>query len=232
MCGRFVQAEPADALASMFEVPQPGQIPPVSYNIAPTQQIAVVLESVKTGEPVRRLESARWSLVPKFAQSLESPYPTHNARSETVSEKPTFRDSLRTARALIPASGYYEWLTDSAGKTPYYIHPRESDAVIAFAALYSWWRNPAKPDTDPERWVLSATILTAPATGALTELHERMPVMVAPTWWDTWLDASEPGDDEVVRAIVSASDELVPGLRWHPVASLRGNGPELVTPRT
>ena len=230
MCGRFVMKEDAASLAELFQIDQVGAVPAASFNIAPTQQVAVVLESAKTGEIVRRLESARWSLVPSFATELSGKYPTFNARSESAAEKPMFRDSVRSMRALVPANGYYEWHTAGTLKTPYYIHPEAGEGMLAFAALFAWWRDPSKTEADPSRWVLSTTILTAPATGALAELHDRVPVLVAPEWWDTWLDPSEEGENDLVQATVAGSHEVERELSWYAVAPLKGDGPELIAP--
>lgn len=236
MCGRFLLKENADTLVDLFAIDEVGGIPEPSYNIAPTQQIALVVESAKTGETVRRLESARWSLVPRFARDMSSAYPTFNARSETAAEKPTFRDSVTHMRALVPANGYYEWHEEENQKTPYVIYPGATtengvaSEVMAFAGLYAWWRDPEKPQDSPHRWILSASILTAAATGDLAQIHDRVPVLVAPEWWDTWLDPSEEGSAEMVAAAVAASREVTASLRWHPVAPLRGNGPHLIAP--
>lgn len=235
MCGRLVMKENEATLAALFEIDVVGGVPVANWNVAPTNDVAIVMESMKTGEPVRRLETARWSLVPKFAKELNSPYPTFNARSETAAEKPTFRDSVFHHRALVVANAYYEWRGEPGSKTPYVVYPDSetttaaADAeVLAFAGLYSWWRNPNLPESDPDRWVLTATILTTAATGAMKELHDRVPVVLAPSWWDTWLDPTEAGGADLVRAAAEASAEVQ--LRFHQVRPLHGNGPELVNP--
>lgn len=228
MCGRFAQVLSAEDLQQVYSVDHASDVPAPSWNIAPTQQVAIILESAKTGEVVRRLESARWSLVPRFATELQGKYPTFNARSETAAEKASFRESVHSMRALVPAGGYYEWKTAGDVKTPYFIH--RDEPLLSFAALYSWWKDPSKAQTDASRWVLSTSILTAPATGALAEIHDRVPVFVSPDWWDTWLDPTEEGDDELVQATVQASLEVQAELRWHAVAPVRGDGPELIAP--
>lgn len=229
MCGRFVISDTAPDLVALFDIDEAGEaLPDPSWNIAPTDPVAVVLESNRGGPVVRRLESARWSLVPSFAKELTLPYPTFNARAEGITEKASFRASVASKRALIPAEGYYEWQTVEKTKTPFFIHPPEG--ILAFAGLYSWWRDPTKADDDPTRWVLSATILTTDATGALADIHPRTPVMLPPEYWDTWLDPETEGDQDLVDAAVDASHEVVSGLALHEVAPLRGNGPELILP--
>ena len=216
----------------MFEVEHVGEnTPDPSWNVKPTEQIPIVLESLKEGPVVRRLESARWSLVPSFAKALGSSYPTFNARSEDVAQKPTFKNSVVSKRALVPATGYYEWHTVGKTKTPYFVHS-DDGLPLAFAGLYSWWRNPALAGDDPDRWVLTATILTSDAQGALAEIHDRTPVVLPDQWWDQWLDPHTPGDQDLVDAAVAASRPLTAGLRLHEVARIAadGNGPELLEP--
>ncbi|MEB0200177.1 SOS response-associated peptidase [Cryobacterium sp. 5I3] len=230
MCGRFIITETAPDLAAMFDVEHEGEdLPEPSWNIKPTERIPIVLESAKSGAVVRRIESARWSLVPSFASALVSKFPTFNARSETVGEKPTFQPSLASRRALVPATGYYEWHTEGTVKTPYFVHS-DDGLPLALAGLYAWWRNPALTEDDPARWVLSATILTQESSGRLRGLHERMPVVLPEETWDQWLDPHTVGDQEFVDAAVAASAESVEGLRFHEVAPLIGDGPELIEP--
>jgi len=109
------------------------------WNIRPTQTIPVVIESAKGDEePSRRLEPARWSLTPSWSKELKTKFPTFNARSEDIMGKATWKGPVRSHRALVPASGYYEWQTDPATKkkTPYFIHQPDGELLV-FAGLYS-----------------------------------------------------------------------------------------------
>lgn len=214
----------------MFDVEIEGEnLPDPSWNVKPTERIPIVLESAKQDPPVRRLEAARWSLVPSGSPDLALGYPTFNARAESVGQKPAFAPSLAATRALIPATGYFEWHTEGATKTPYFV-ASDDGLPLAFAGLYSWWRNPALSDTDPARWVLTATILTTDAHGQLTEIHERMPVALPEEWWDQWLDPRIVGDQALVDAAVLASRALTETLDFHEVGKVEGNGPELIEP--
>lgn len=214
----------------MFDVEHEGDnLPEPSWNINPTEQIPIVLESAKRGPVVRRLESARWSLVPSFAKELASPYPTFNARAESAAEKPTFASSVASRRALVPATGYYEWHTVDATKTPYFVHS-DDGLPLAFAGLYAWWKNPALAEDDPARWVLSATILTSDAQGPLARIHDRTPLALPEEWWDQWLDPHTTGDQALVDSAVAASRPVADTFRFHEVAPVRGNGPELIEP--
>lgn len=230
MCGRFVVAGERRDLLGLFDIELEGDnLPEPSWNVRPTDRVPVVIDSVRGDElPVRRLEGARWSLTPSFATSLAGKFPTFNARSEAIADKPFFTDSVVSRRAIIPASGYYEWKTVGTVKTPFYIHPPEG--MIAFAGLYSWWRDASLAPNDPARWNLTATILTRPAVGPLAEIHDRTPVILPPDWWDQWLDPTTKGDQEFVDEAVSASDEAIAELELHEVAPLTGEDrPEFIT---
>jgi putative SOS response-associated peptidase YedK len=230
MCGRFIITDTAPDLVAMFDVEIEGEnLPEASWNVKPTEQIPIVLESAKQQPPVRRLEAARWSLVPPGSPDLSLGFPTFNARAESVAQKPAFAPSLTSKRALIPATGYFEWRTDGSTKTPYFVSS-DDGLPLAFAGLYSWWRNPALADADPARWVLTATILTTEAYGPLAEIHERMPLVLPEEWWDHWLDPHTKGDQQLVDAAVAASRPLAEVLDFHEVATVEGNGPELIEP--
>jgi len=220
MCGRFAVDSEINELIEDF-VATGGDVNDwrPSYNIRPTDPVPIVLESTKTGDVVRRLELARWSLVPSFSKELKLKYPTFNARSEDVASKASYKSSVVSKRAIIPASGYYEWRTVGKAKTPFYIHDPDGD--LAFAALYSWWRGPSD-------WVLTATILTMPAVPHLAEIHDRNPVPLPRSWWDDWLSTEIEGDQTFVDAAVAASIEKAQSLDFHQVAPLGENGPELI----
>ena len=214
----------------MFDVEHEGEnLPEPSWNVKPTEQIPIVLESMKTDPVVRRLESARWSLVPTFSPELNGAFATFNARAESVADKPTFRTALAKTRAIVPVTGYYEWHTEGGQKTPYFVHS-DDGLPLALAGLYSWWRNPALANEDPARWVLTATVLTGPGRGALADIHERMPVVLPEECWDQWLDPHSTGDQDLVNAVLGASAEAAAGLTFYQVAPITGDAPDLLDP--
>ena len=130
----------------------------------------------------------------------------------------------------MPASGYYEWKTDpgTKKKTPFYI-TAPNEETLAFAGLYSWWKDPRKADDDPELWTLTATILTSAAVDELVGIHDRNPVPLPKDWWDDWLDPTLEGDQHFVDAAVQAAMPVASSLQVREVAPLpaRGDGPEL-----
>ena len=231
MCGRFVVAGERRDLLGLFEIEREAEdLPGPSWNIRPTDRIPIVVDTVKgDAAPVRRLEAARWSLTPSYSKTLATKFPTFNARAESAAEKPFFANSVRSKRAIIPASGYYEWKTEGTTKTPFYIHPPEG--MIGFAGLYAWWKDDSLADDDPARWVLTATILTRDAVGELRSIHERTPVALPSEWWDEWLDPTTLGDQEFVDAAVAASTPVAEALLLHEVAPIRGDDrAELINP--
>lgn len=184
------------------------------------------------GEAVRRLEPARWSLVPSWSKTLKLKYPTFNARSEDLASKASWRGPLKKHRALVPASGYFEWQTFADGKkVPHFIHDPEGEQLM-LAGLYSWWKDHTVPDGDPNAWTLTTTILTSGAVDELLHIHDRNPVMLPPEWWDRWLDPDLEGTQELVDAAVAAALPVAGVLEVYEVAPLpfRGNGPHLIEP--
>lgn len=207
-----------------------------NYNIAPTNDIAILFESAppsSKGEdaPRLRFETAYWSLVPAYSPTLKMKYPTFNARSEGITEKTTWKGPVRQHRGIVLANGYYEWQTHAGtkAKTPYFIHD-PTQPVIGFAGLYSWWQHRTKPDDDPDRWTLTATILTTDAIHTLQDIHDREPVILPRTLWPHWIDPGTTGDQHLVDEMVKAGLAEAEKLQPYEVAPLRGNGPQLVEP--
>ncbi|SJM63960.1 SOS response-associated peptidase [Gulosibacter sp. 10] len=224
MCGRFVIARATSELVVEFKVTRPTEeeIAP-SYNVAPTDRIPIVVDA--GGE--RRLELARWGLVPRWAADEKVGVRAINARSETAAEKPTFRDAVRSRRAVIPADGYYEWQKHADGsKTPFYI--RTPEALTLFAGLYEWWRDPAGG------WLLSTSILTRAAAGErMREIHDRMPILLDRGDVDEWL-APGAGDANLLADFADRAEAVSTRLRMHAVdprvGRVRENDPALILP--
>lgn len=222
MCGRYVQKLSDEELARrfgivpLFTLPRKGP----RFNIKPTDPVSVILAPA-AGQTLA-LAEARWSLTPAWSPTLAVNYPSFNARSETVLEKPAFREAALKQRCLIPASGYYEWHTEGRQKTPHYIHHRAGGELL-FAGVYSRWVDPASGEQ-----TLTATMLTAAATGKLAELHDRAPIFVAPGQAERWLDPSIVTDEWMIAESVAASERIAAELEHYPVAPLAGDGPELL----
>ncbi|WP_430295315.1 SOS response-associated peptidase [Sinomonas sp. B1-1] len=243
MCGRYVMAQSVGDLVAEFDVDETyvETVEP-SYNIAPTDPVPIVLDrrDRETGGTSRKLVPARWGLVPPWSKDTKGAARLINARRETVTEKPSFRKAAAAKRALVPANGYYEWekraAQEAAGKAgkvekiPTYLHAADG-GLLAFAALFENWPDPALPPDHPERWLRTCTILTGPASDALGYIHDRTPVIVPREMWDDWLNP-ETTREEDVRALIDSMPEphLTPRIVGSMVNSVRNNGPELIEP--
>ncbi|WP_281271710.1 SOS response-associated peptidase [Gryllotalpicola protaetiae] len=239
MCGRFsMNSEVNESITEWvregyrMEDWRPDRLWDPSWNIKPTQPIPLLFESAKgSDEPTPRFEPAHWSLVPSWSKTLKLKYPTFNARTEGITEKATWKGPLKSHRGIVLANGYYEWQTNPDGKTktPYFIHHPEAP-IIGFAGLYSWWPDPAKAETDEDRWTLTATILTSDAVQTLADIHDRNPVILPEHMWRHWIDATVTGDQALVDDAVAAGVREAEQLVFDQVAPLRGDGPQLVEP--
>jgi putative SOS response-associated peptidase YedK len=198
MCGRFTLTSPVQAVASQFNLPDMPAFEP-RYNIAPTQPVAAVRAA---GEAmVRTLVMLHWGLIPFWAKDPEVGARLINARSETVAEKPAFREAFRRRRCLVLADGFYEWQKQDGGKQPYYIHLRDG-TPFAFAGLWERWNG-------PEGSVESCTLLTTQPNELMRPLHNRMPVILEPKDYDLWID---PG--------IRQTDLLLPLLYPYPAEQM------------
>ncbi|WP_137843469.1 SOS response-associated peptidase [Microbacterium sp. 2FI] len=234
MCGRFVVASVGSELVGVLRVDVEAEdLPEPSYNVAPTARVAIVLDSAKTEPPTRRLEVARWGLVPGWAKDPKIGARAFNARSEELEDKPMFRSALEKRRAVVPTSGYYEWTTIDGVKTPHYIHPADGSPLL-MAGLYEWWRDKAKADDDPDRWMLSFTILTRDSIGHLGSIHDRMPLFLDPDHADAWLDPTTDNVGDVLDAAIDAAPALAETLDEHVVSrdvgNVRNDSPVLIEP--
>lgn len=218
MCGRFTLAvDPAD-LIDAFGL-DPNASPDLAvvgprFNIAPTQAVAVV---PNTGP--RHLEVMRWGLIPSWAKDPKIGNTLINARGETVAEKPSFRSAFKRRRCLILADGFYEWKKEAGGgKTPYFIQLAD-ERPFAFAGLWEVWR-PADGSELP-----TCTIVTTTPNAVMAQLHDRMPVIVPPEHYDTWLAEGERPAPELLSLI----QPYAGAMKARPV-STRVNSPRFDDP--
>lgn len=244
MCGRFVVAKTAGEILTIFEADEIiGEQPGISYNVAPTQPISIVVdrafEKAEDGSPLgelhREIHAARWGLIPRWSKDgPSSGAPLVNGRIETILEKPSFKDSVIRRRCVIPASGYYEWHVDADGnKQPFYINAG-SDGMFALAGLYEWWRDPSKAENDPTRWLLSATTLTKASATELAHIHDRNPVLLTPDALEAWIDPHIEGDQDLLDAVAAESDVVAAEAEFFKVSAavgqVRNNSAELILP--
>ncbi|MBI4496606.1 MAG: SOS response-associated peptidase [Chloroflexi bacterium] len=191
MCARFTLTTDARKLQLRFRILLQSSENTERYNIAPTQNILTVIE--KDGE--RRTEAMRWGLVPFWAKDPSVGQRMINARSETLGEKPAFRQAFVRRRCLIPADGFYEWQKEGSKRLPLRF-VLKSGEPFAFAGLWETWKRP-----DGE-WLHTCTIITTTPNSVLEPIHDRMPVILRPEDEDLWLDPSV-SDPSLLRGLLA-----------------------------
>jgi putative SOS response-associated peptidase YedK len=237
MCGRYATTQTSTSLNQAFEIDLVNSCVELEadYNMAPTKLAPIVIgrrPEDPAGPTQRELLTARWGLIPSWAKEASIGSRMINARTETVAEKPAFKQAFARRRAIVPADGYYEWYTAALregekkpSKQPFYITPKDG-SVLAMAGLYEFWK-----DREADEWVVSYTILTTSATDDLGHVHDRMPMFLEPEAYRAWLDPRPASADALLRLLVPAT----PGrLDAFPVSkavnNVRNNGPELILP--
>jgi putative SOS response-associated peptidase YedK len=218
MCGRFAFYSPHEAVIRLFGVAAAPEIEP-RWNIAPTQFIATVREA---GGP-REVAMLYWGLVPSWAKEKSIGARMINARSETLGEKPSFRNAFRRRRCLILADGYYEWQRSGAVKQPYFITFADGQP-FGIAGLWERWRDPATGDP-----LESCCIVTTSPAATVAHVHDRMPVIVPPDAYAEWLDPGNEAPERLARLFEPCGR---PDLQARPVSrrvnDARNQGPGLV----
>jgi len=180
MCGRKTLTEDMQSIIEELAIQEwedPDNYLP-SYNIAPTQTSPILID-----DGIRRVKPMRWGLTPSWSKDMSFSARMINARSETIMEKPSFRNLLSGKRCIVITDGYYEWQKAVSGKQPYYIHHPEG-RLLPMAGLWDKWLNQeGKP-------VLSYTVITTAPQSELAFIHDRMPVILAPENLDKWLQTT------------------------------------------
>jgi len=221
MCGRFVITSPPEALRRIFGYVEQPNFPP-RHNIAPTQPIPVVMVE----NDARHFHLMRWGFVPSWTKDPRKMTLLINARSETVRDKPAFKNAMKRRRCLVPADGYYEWQVSSGRKRPYFIRRRDGHP-FGLAALAETWIGPNGEELD------TVAIVTAPASADLAVLHHRVPVTMMPVDFERWLDCRAQDVEDVMPLLTGPQQgEFV----WHEVStrvnSAANDDAQLVLPIT
>jgi putative SOS response-associated peptidase YedK len=201
MCGRYRRTTAEEEIARQFKIPIPPQLDlPISYNIAPTQNILAVRRNPETGQ--RTLDALRWGLIPSWAKDEKIAYKTINARVETVDTAASYRAAFKKRRCLIPADGFYEWKKVLGGKIPYTIQMKDG-SPFAFAGLWEGWKAPENGD-----WIRTCTIITGEPSELVREIHTRMPVILPEEYYDAWL--SGEASKEILKPFPAEKMEALP----------------------
>lgn len=220
MCGRYIIKTESNQLESQFGAAAGDEsVLRPRFNVAPTQLVPVIVEQ----DDHRIVEGFRWGLIPSWAKDAAIGNKMINARSETLAEKPSFRNAFKRRRCIIPASGFYEWQKQSSGpKQPFLFYPHDK-GLFAFAGLYEEWLDRASGEL-----VESCTIITTSANETMAPFHDRMPVILASEDYEKWLDPKNNDTAALAELLKPCAPELI---EFYPVSravnSPSHDGPEL-----
>lgn len=233
MCGRFAATSPGDELAAMFKVQTPGHHLGANYNVSPATDVYGVCIDNGGEEQAfeRKIEVFSWGLTAKWSQPNSRQKRLINARAETVDTKTSFAQAFRSRRCIIPADGFYEWKATDASdgkkvaKQPMYIF-RSDREILCMAGIWE-----SRPEQSGETQTISFAILTTAANRFMSDIHDRMPVVLPQSAWDEWLDPRNSDVARLKQMLLPAPGAL---FEAHPVdakvGNPRNNGPELIAP--
>lgn len=233
MCGRYALTQtPEDVLGALGVADFDDGFPP-RFNIAPTQPILVVTQADRqpgSNLPERRAVLARWGLIPGWVKDMKDFPLLINARSETAIDKASFRAAMRHRRALIPASGFYEWKRppqESGLKSQaYWIRPKNG-GVIAFGGLMETWSSAEGSEVD------TAAIMTTKANRAIRSIHDRMPVVIRPDDFERWLECKTQEPRQVADLLAPVDDDFFEAIPVSDLVNKVSNmGPDVQKPVT
>ena len=201
MCGRVIQLSNPDAIRKLFEAAGTAPNAPPRYNGAPAQDLMVVRHNPKTGERV--LDMLRWGLVPYWVDDPKGGRKPIIARSESAATSPSFRSAFEKRRGILPVDGFYEWKGEKGAKNrqPYAVMMKDR-SPFGIAVLWENWKDPAT-----DGWLRTFAVLTCPSNELMATIHDRMPVILKPTDYESWLGA-EP-DVEALMAPFPAKEMIL-----------------------
>jgi putative SOS response-associated peptidase YedK len=221
VCGRFTSSVRREALAERLQITVPETVSE-RYNVAPGQRVLGIRRSE---DPAREPVLLRWGLIPHWAKDTRNAYKMINARAETLLEKSSYRTLVGSRRCLIVADGFYEWTLGTDGRKHPVRFSRIDEDAFAFAGLWTSWI-----DRRSGELVESCTIITTTPNGLVAQVHDRMPVILAPELEEPWLD-SEVDSQEAFSFLQPYPAVLMKALDASPlVNSVRNDSPALLKP--
>ncbi|WP_342234549.1 SOS response-associated peptidase [Inquilinus sp. OTU3971] len=240
MCGRTTHDMTWEEIWSLYTFGKPPKRDqPNSYhdswNVAPTT-INPVCRLDKDGE--RDIAMLRWGLVPIWAKNLKFGMSCINARDidekgVTIAERPAFRAAFKSRRCLVPANLFYEWQAQAdpeLPKRPYAIGLRDG-TPMTFAGLWESWHDAVIKEPTPEDWVHTYTIATTSPNALMAQLHNRMPVILAPEDWPAWLGEVETTREQRLALLRPyPAEEMTAWPVTTDVNNSRNNRPDLIVP--
>jgi putative SOS response-associated peptidase YedK len=183
MCGRYTLTALLEDILSEFDCTTSIECLLPRYNIAPSQNLPVIIQNRDTKK--RELALMQWGLIPSWAKTFESSYNTINAKAETLIEKPLYRSLIKRKRCLIPADSFYEWQEGPSPKQPWRFMLKD-EKVFGFAGLFDEWHS--KEDVGIS--IKTFTIITTQPNELVSPIHNRMPVIIKPEHYEAWLDTT------------------------------------------
>lgn len=192
MCRRFTTRSKPENVAKQFDAKLVDKYPPEAI-FSPTDLVPMIVQPRNQAQ--RELRTARFGIIPSFAMDPAVGKKMYNCRSETIDIKPSFRPAFEARRAIIPATGFFEWHLHN--KEPHLITPEKSK-FFAFAAIWDRWRDPVSDEV-----VVSCSIVTTEAAGPLASIHQRMPVILSDDAQDAWLNTKTT--PEALKALLKPS---------------------------
>ncbi len=219
MCGRFAFFAKGHFGVGYesLELPEP---PPFErYNIAPTQDILAIRSSPVTGQSEWAL--LHWGLVPSWSKESKTKHLLINARAEGIETKPSFRGPVRHRRCIVPASGFFEWRRQGAGKQPYFVRPA-TDEVFALAGIWDRWEGKQGEAIE------SVAIITTSANDLMQPIHDRMPVVLGEENVAAWIEPQTELDKALAMLKPFPSEMMVVYPVNSAVNNARHDGPECI----
>ena len=224
MCGRARLSSDVSEIKLVFSIPPQRPTPniPANWNAAPTEDLPVVRWDTRARE--RSLDVMRWGLVPFWAKDLKVGFSNINAKAETVDTRPAYREAFQRRRCLVPFDCFYEWKKLGKERQPYAVALADR-RLMALAGLWENWRSPTG-----ER-VRSFTIVTTTPNALVAELHDRMPVVLAPASWPAWLGEVPVGPEELKSMLAPyPADDMAMWPVDRRVGNVKNKDPALIEP--
>jgi putative SOS response-associated peptidase YedK len=225
MCGRYGRRADKQRIAEWMHTHNTNVFDDhelaATYNAAPQSLQPVVRLDSETGE--RELTIMRWGLVPSWSKDGKAGYSTINAKAETVTTSPLFREAMKRRRCLVPANWFYEWRKiDTKTKQPYAIALKD-DSLFAFAGLWETW-----VDKESGQQLETSSVITTDPNELIEPIHNRMPVILKPQDFELWLARGDPFHPPIDLLRPYDADQMKAWKVGHDVGNVRNNNPSLI----
>jgi putative SOS response-associated peptidase YedK len=225
MCGRVKLEGDFSQLKTTFHIPDDYPAPSYapSWNVVPTDSLPIVRYNDKTGS--RALDLMRWGLVPYWAKDIKVSFANINAMAETVDTKPAFKTAFAKRRCLVPIEAFYEWKKLGPKEKQPYAIALAGGGFMALAGLWENWKSSAG------EWVRSFTIVTCPPNELCGQVHNRMPVILPPAVWSSWLSEEEAAPEQLMALLAPyPAEDMTMWPVSTRVGNVRNNDPSLIEP--